>query len=118
MSWNCCADTMNTHALCLCCSQIRKLTYLQMLGYDMSWAAFYVIEVSIRQAASTVVFNGVGFKRRRHKTHTHEHAFVTAHEYLVDSSKQARRSGDDVGISLPRLRNTNSSITCKTPKRA
>ncbi|CAM9229510.1 unnamed protein product, partial [Hapterophycus canaliculatus] len=24
---------------------IRKLTYLQMLGYDMSWAAFYVIEV-------------------------------------------------------------------------
>lgn len=27
--------------------QIRKLTYLQMLGYDMSWAAFYVIEVSV-----------------------------------------------------------------------
>lgn len=26
--------------------QIRKLTYLQMLGYDMSWAAFYVVEVS------------------------------------------------------------------------
>lgn len=26
--------------------KIRKLTYLQMLGYDMSWAAFYVVEVS------------------------------------------------------------------------
>jgi AP-3 complex subunit delta-1 len=24
---------------------IRKLTYLQMLGYDMSWAAFQVVEV-------------------------------------------------------------------------
>ena len=24
---------------------IRKLTYLQMMGYDMSWAAFQVVEV-------------------------------------------------------------------------
>ena len=24
---------------------IRKLTYLQMMGYDMSWASFYVVEV-------------------------------------------------------------------------
>ena len=24
---------------------VRKLTYLQMIGYDMSWAAFGVIEV-------------------------------------------------------------------------
>jgi AP-3 complex subunit delta-1 len=24
---------------------VQKLTYLHMLGYDMSWAAFYIIEV-------------------------------------------------------------------------
>jgi len=24
---------------------VLKLTYLQMLGYDMSWAAFHIVEV-------------------------------------------------------------------------
>ncbi|CAM9776179.1 unnamed protein product, partial [Choristocarpus tenellus] len=27
---------------------VRKLTYLQMTGYDVSWASFAVIEVSVR----------------------------------------------------------------------
>ena len=31
---------MRTKALAL-----EKLTYLHMLGYDMSWAAFHVVEV-------------------------------------------------------------------------
>lgn len=41
------ATVLETFLLCLFVTgeQIRKLTYLQMLGYDMSWAAFYVIEV-------------------------------------------------------------------------
>ena len=33
-------------ARCLLSDQaVRKLTYLQMMGYDMSWAAFAVVEV-------------------------------------------------------------------------
>ena len=44
--------------------QIRKLTYLQMLGYDMSWAAFYVIEVRF----SLLLFIGIAwlFGRIKH----------------------------------------------------
>lgn len=35
---------------CICCvslicSQVRKLTYLQMTGYNVSWAAFAIVEV-------------------------------------------------------------------------
>lgn len=26
-------------------NQVRKLTYLQMIGYNVSWAAFAIVEV-------------------------------------------------------------------------
>ena len=29
--------------------QVRKLTYLQMLGYNVSWASFAIIEVMSQQ---------------------------------------------------------------------
>ena len=27
------------------CQAVRKLTYLQMIGYDVNWASFFIIEV-------------------------------------------------------------------------
>ncbi|KAG0055972.1 AP-3 complex subunit delta [Gryganskiella cystojenkinii] len=37
---------------------IAKLTYLQMMGYDMSWASFHVVEV---MSSPKFLFKGIGY---------------------------------------------------------
>jgi AP-3 complex subunit delta len=41
----CAAHTPLTRCVRAQSQAVRKLTYLQMIGYDMSWAAFSVVEV-------------------------------------------------------------------------